>query len=198
MTAPWEDRLTPAARDALARWRQGAAESAGFADWAAFMAHLEEERTREDDPHRHDQPPPEHTTRDGWPEGFDTPRPIVLLLAAVHSSWEVATGYARGYRKVGRGNVGTGADARWELTHTVILEARPMGMEGRAWVRIAYVAPAVEGKLTWKHDASSALTEWKSTVTKAKAILVQDAVVAVATVSASRQSVAPVTDMFAA
>lgn len=188
--------LTLAARRALNVWRQGAAEAAGFDTWEAYMDSLRPQ-PGDDDPHRFDQPPAEHSTRDPWPEGFQAPVAIVRLQGAVDLTWEVRLGYCRGSRKVGRGNVGTGADARWELTHVVVLQARPRGMEGQAWVSIAYAAPAVNGPLKWKHDASSAPLEPKSTLAKARGWLVQDSAVAVATVSATRQTVVPPTDMFA-
>jgi hypothetical protein len=208
----WEDRLTPAARDALARWRQGAAESAGFPDWAAFQAHLEAERAaKEAGDVSYDQPPPEVTSRDPRPADAPEAPAILKLVPAADAGWEVRTGYARGYRKVGRGNVGTSADARWELTHFHFLEARPVDFPYQClrgyiatqhWVRVAYAAPAGQEKVAWKHDASADPWEWSSTVAKAKAALMapppQDVVdVVKAALSATRQPVAPATDMFA-
>lgn len=197
----WDVRQAwPAARRlevTLERWRLETAQELGYPSWPAYLSALEAERVARDAVGAFDQPPAEHRTSDPWPEGFPVPAAVARLMKLVDASWEARLGYCRGFRKVGRGNVGTGADARWELTHVVILGARPAGETGRAWVSIAYVAPAVDGPLRWKHDASSAPLEWKSTVAKAKGWLVQDSAVAIATVSASRQTVVPPTDMFA-
>lgn len=195
-----EEHWTPERRreEALARWKLETAQELGFPSWPAYLEHLEEERVKAETPGNFDQPPPEVTTRDPRPEDAPADPPaIARLVKAAHESWEVRVGYCRGYRKAGRGNVGTGSDARWELTHIVLLEARPAALESRAWVSVAYAAPAVE-PLRWKHDGSMVPGKWKATAAEAKEALVQDAAVTVAAVSDTRQPVAPATDMFAA
>ena len=184
--------------EALKRWKLETAQDLGFPTWDAYLAHLEEERVRAATPGNFDQPPAEVTTRDPRPADAPADPPAIARLEnAAHASWEVRVGYCRGYRKVGRGNVGTGSDARWELHHFVILEARPAGLESRAWVQVGYAAPAVQ-PLKWKHDGSTVPGKWKATAAEAKAMLETDSAVVVATVSATRQPVTPTTDMFAA
>lgn len=148
----------------------------------------------------HAQPPPEVTTLDPWPaDAPPAPAAITRLQKAAHASWEVRLGYSRGYRKVGRGNVGTSVDARWELTHAVCLRARPAGARGRSWVTVLYSAPALAGRLTWGHTLSVVPGKFRAGVNEAKAVLGQDSAVAVAMTETARklETVAPVTDVFA-
>jgi hypothetical protein len=195
-TLPWEYRMAWWRRRYLLEW----ANTAGYATAELHLAAREEaERAKHAGEVSYDQPPAEVSTRGPRPADAPADPPaIARLVKLAHESWEVRVGYCRGFRKAGRGNVGPTSDARWELTHVVVLEARPAGQVGRGWVSCAYAAPAVE-PLKWKHDGSAVPGKWKATAAEAKALLEADAgPVVAATLSATRQTVAPTTDMFAA
>lgn len=119
------------------------------------------------------QPSPEHTTRDPWPCGFEIPAAIVKLRDAAAPDWEIRIGYARGFRKVGRGNVGTSESARWERHHRVVLAARPAWCAtGPAWVMVTYVAEAHRGRaIAWKHEESFVWNLKRATLINARAAL---------------------------
>lgn len=113
-------------------------------DWPAYFAarhrwaSLENEEVAA-------QPPPEHTTRDPWPEGFPVPSGAAgLKKRAEAAGWEARAGYMRAWRKgVGRGV--------YRLHHYVVIQAR---LEGRnVWAR--WRSPVVEGKLSWAFDAGN-------------------------------------------
>ncbi len=174
VTDPWWQTLPRDYR--LAWWRRRdlleQAHASGYGTVEARLAaEVEEAQARAAGESSYVQPPAEVGTRDPRPDDAPAdPSGIVRLKAAAHESWEVRVGYCRGFRKVGRGNVRPGSDARWELTHFVVLEARPCGVDSLRWVRVVYRASAV-GPLKWVHDGSSVPGRWRATAKEAKEIL---------------------------
>ena len=195
-TVPRADRLAWWAR----RHHQELAHTVGFATWGAFLAAQEEgARTKV----ALGQPPAEVSTRDPRPaDAPPDPSALVKLAAAADAGWEIRIGYARGWKKLGRGNVGTSADARWAPHHFVSLQARPVGSGGRACLWITYAAEAVEGKLAWKFDRGQAWGDPGANVTKVRAALTsappEELMERVATLPETRLAVAPTTDIFVA
>lgn len=198
-TVPREYRLAWHMR----HWRLENAHTAGYATVEEHQAAVEEEiRARAAGEVTYERPPAEVTTRDPRPADAPADPPaLVKLAASADPGWEVRLGYSRAWKKLGRGNVGTSADARWALHHFVSLQARPAGTPVRACLWVIYAAEAVEGKLAWKHDMSMVPDDFDANVTKAKAALMappSEVLMARITdlVSRTRQPVTSTTDIF--
>lgn len=87
-------------------------------------------------------PPPEHTTRDPWPEGFAVPSGAAKLKKAAEAAgWEARVGYSRAWKAgVGRGV--------FHRCHYVTVQAR----RGSQGVKATWWAKADAEKLAWSFD----------------------------------------------
>ncbi len=92
------------------------------------------------------QPPPEHTTRDPWPEGFAVPSGAAgLKKKAEAAGWTALVGYSRGWRpSTGRGV--------FVLHHYVVVQARKPGC---LEIRASWRAKVTEEKLSWATDSAT-------------------------------------------
>lgn len=144
-------------------------EAARRGDWSGYFAGIGHIFTAERGDRSADaaMPPPEHSTRDPWPEGFGTPAPVVKLITlAGAAGWEVRAGYSRAWKKKGRGNVGGEGDARWVLHHFVTVQVRHLPSRTGGWC--TYAAEAGAEKLAWSFHAAQAngrtvnVTAWKA------------------------------------
>lgn len=142
--------------------------AAAVRDWPAYfrlMAEAKDQRGQE----VVEQPAPEHTTRNPWPDDFVAP-PVVVKLRVLAESlgWEVRMGYSRAYLKEGRGHVRrNGSGAVWALNDLVQVGVRRPSGTGRADAWIIY-RRSLAGRWAFYEamagGASANVGEWKTFV----------------------------------
>lgn len=126
-----------------AEYRRTLTELGNAQDWPAYFRALRQGQapklTRAD----LELPPPEHTSRDPWPEGFAAPSGIATLRKlAEGAGWEAHVQYARGWK--------WGVGTNMALVHSVALKLHHVGT-ARAAV-VVYEAKAAAEKLSWTAD----------------------------------------------